>query len=252
MSSRFSILIALLLIFAMPAAAAAQSAPLRVGLPSIPAVLDPATALEGPVPLIARQVFDTLLQYREGSSDVEPGLATSWSVSKDGLQWSFRIRDGVRFHDGTPLSARHVAESLDRIIVPLHPLAPSPNPAGARLLRGSPGVVKEILTPDPRTVQINLLLPYAPILTVLAHPVFSIALSGTGAMRWIGTGPYSVTEVSPGRITLEAHTPRGRNKPRAAASGSTDVVVAAGESAAAMAWRTFFRLSGSFWVCMAR
>ena len=90
MSSRFDVLIALLLIFAMPAAAEAQSVPLRVGLPSIPTVLDPATALEGPVPLIARQVFDTLLQYREGSSDVEPGLATSWSVSKDGLQWSFR------------------------------------------------------------------------------------------------------------------------------------------------------------------
>lgn len=216
MSSRFDVFIALLLLLAMPAAAEAQSAPLRVGLPSIPAVLDPATALEGPVPLIARQVFDTLLQYREGSSDVEPGLATSWSVSKDGLQWSFRIRDGVRFHDGTPLSARQVAESLDRIIVPLHPLAPSPNPAGARLLRGSPGVVKEILTPDPRTVQINLLLPYAPILTVLAHPVFSIALSGTGAMRWIGTGPYSVTEVSPGRITLEANASYWAAPPRTA------------------------------------
>ncbi len=190
---------------AMPASAGAQGAPLRVGLPSIPAVVDPATALEGPVPLIARQVFETLVQYREGSSDVEPGLATSWTVSRDGLKWTFRIRDGVRFHDGTPLAARHVAESLDRIIVPLHPLAPSPNPAPSRLLRGAPGVVREILTPDQRTVQINLLLPYAPLLTVLAHPVFSVAHSGTGATRWIGTGPYAVSEVSPGRITLDAH-----------------------------------------------
>src|SRR5215468_8626027 len=166
MSCRFDVLaLAMFAIASMPAVALGQGGPLRVGLPSIPTVLDPATALEGPVPLIARQVFDTLLQYREGSSDVEPGLATSWSVSKDGLQWSFRIRDGVRFHDGTPLTARHVAESLDRIIVPLHPLAPSPNPAGARFLRGSPGVVKDIVTPDLRTVQINLLLPYAPLLT---------------------------------------------------------------------------------------
>src|SRR6267143_6173273 len=183
---------------ALPGSATGQGVPIRVGLSSIPAVLDPATALEGSIPLIARQVFDTLVQYREGSSDVEPGLATSWTVSRDGLQWTFRIRDGVRFHDGTPLAARHVAESLDRVIVPGHPLAPSPNPAGPRLLRGSPGVVKEILTPDQRTVQINLLLPYAPLLTVLAHPVFSVAHSGTGAMRWIGTGPYSVSEVSPG------------------------------------------------------
>src|SRR6266508_2694103 len=154
----------------VPCSAAAQGVPLRVGLWSIPTVLDPATALEGPVPLIARQVFDTLLQYRDGSSDVEPGLATSWSVSRDGLSWTFRLRDGVRFHDGTPLTSRQVAESLDRIVVPSHALAPSPNPGGVRLLRGPPGVFKEILTPDSRTVQINLLLPYAPILSVLAHP----------------------------------------------------------------------------------
>ncbi|HYB43557.1 MAG TPA: ABC transporter substrate-binding protein, partial [Candidatus Methylomirabilis sp.] len=205
MSPRFRGLVALLAALVAPAIAHAQGTPLRVGLPSIPLVLDPATALDGPLSLVARQVFDTLVQYREGSSDVESGLATSWSVSRDGLQWTFRIRDGVRFHDGTPLTSRQVAESLDRIIVPDHPLAPSPNPAGARLLRGSPGVVKEVLTPDPRTVQINLVQPYAPILTVLADPVFSIALSGTGAMRWIGTGPYSVSEVSPGRITLDGN-----------------------------------------------
>lgn len=210
------LVLAVLAALATPAPAEAQGVPLRVGLPSIPAALDPATALDGSVPLIARQVFDTLVQYREGSSDVEPGLATSWTVSRDGLQWTFRIRDGVRFHDGTPLAARHVAESLDRIIVPGHPLAPSPNPAPLQLLRGSPGVVKEILTPDQRTVQINLALPYAPLLTVLAHPVFSIAHSGTGAMRWIGTGPYSISEVSPGRITLDANPAYWSAPPRSA------------------------------------
>jgi len=217
MSCRAGVLVlAVLGALAAPAPAEAQGALLRVGLPAIPAVLDPATALEGAVPLIARQVFDTLVQYREGSSDVEPGLATSWTVSRDGLQWTFRIRGGVRFHDGAPLVARQVAESLDRIIVPSHPLAPSPNPAPSLLLRGSPGVVKEILTPDEHTVQINLLLPYAPLLTVLAHPVFSVAHAGTGAMRWIGTGPYAVGEVSPGRIILEANTSYWSAPPRSA------------------------------------
>jgi len=210
------LVLAVLVALATPPRAQAQGVPLRVGLPSIPAVLDPATALDGVVPLIARQVFDTLVQYREGSSDVEPGLATSWTVSRDGLQWTFRLRDGVRFHDGTPLEARHVAESLDRIIVPGHPMAPSTNPAPARLLRGAPGVVREVLTPDQRTVQINLALPYAPLLTVLAHPVFSVALSGTGATRWIGTGPYSVSEVSPGRVTLEANSSYWAAPPRSA------------------------------------
>ena len=217
MSCRVGVLVlAVLAALAPLAPAEAQGVPFRVGLPSIPAALDPATALEGSVPLIARQVFDTLVQYREGSSDVEPGLATSWTVSRDGLQWTFRIRDGVRFHDGTPLAARHVAESLDRVIVPGHPLAPWPNPAPSRLLRGSPGVVKEILTPDQRTVQINLALPYAPLITVLAHPVFSVARSGTGAVRWIGTGPYSISDVSPGRITLDANPAYWSAAPRSA------------------------------------
>lgn len=232
MRNRVAVLVlALLAPVATPGPAAAQGLPLRVGLPSIPAALDPATALDGSIPLISRQVFDTLVQYREGSSDVEPGLATSWTVSRNGLQWSFRIRDGVRFHDGTPLGARQVAESLDRIIVPGHAMAPAPNPAPSRLLRGSPGVVREILTPDERTVQINLSLPYAPLLTVLAHPVFSIALSGTGATRWIGTGPYSVGEVSPGRITLDANSSYWAGGPRSARL----VLLDAGDSAKAEA-----------------
>src|SRR5260370_104314 len=96
----------------------AQGGPLRVGLPTVSPTLDPATALEGPVSVIARQMFDTLVQYREITSDIEPGLATQWSVSRDGLVWTFRLRDGVRFHDGTVLTAQHVVESLDRVLQP--------------------------------------------------------------------------------------------------------------------------------------
>ena len=55
----------------------------RVGVPGVPAALDPAVALEGTIPLIARQVFDTLVAYHDGTTDVEPALATRWSVSRD-------------------------------------------------------------------------------------------------------------------------------------------------------------------------
>jgi len=215
MFRRFGIL-ALAAFFAVgvPSRSGAQAPALRVGLPSIPTVLDPATALECSMPFIARQGFDTLVQYRDGSSDIEPGLAIQWTVSRDGLSWTFRLREGVRFHDGTPLHARQVAESLDRIIVPAHPLAPSPNPAGPRLLRGAPGVIKDILTPDQRTVQINLILPYAPLLTVLAHPVFSIVHPTTGATRWVGTGPFALGDAGPGRLVLEANASYWAAPPR--------------------------------------
>jgi peptide/nickel transport system substrate-binding protein len=207
--------LAVVLLLAATSTAWAQGGTLRVGLPSVSSNLDPATALEGPVSVIARQMFDTLVQYRDVTSDIEPGLAAQWSVSRDGLVWTFRLRDGVRFHDGTLLTAQHVVESLDRVLQPSAPHAPTPN-AASRLVRGTPGVVKEVRAVDPRTVQISLVLPYAPLPAVLAHPAFSIVLAGSLGQRWIGTGPFALTEASAGRVVLDANTAYWAGAPRSA------------------------------------
>ena len=82
---------------------------LRIGAPNVPAVVDPGAALDGINAIIARQVFDTLVAWREGTTDIEPALATRWAASRDGLVWSFTLREGVRFHDGSPLTALDVA-----------------------------------------------------------------------------------------------------------------------------------------------
>ncbi len=190
---------------------------LRVGVTGIPAIPDPATAMDGAIPLIGRQVFDTLVQYREGSSDIEAGLAVRWVPSRDGLTWTFTLRDGVRFHDGTPLTAQHVVASLERQISPDHPLYPNPVAVWPRLLRGAPGVVKQVRALDPKTVQVQIMLPYAPLLTVLAHPAFSIisvAPGEAGTTRWLGTGPFRITELAPGRIVLEANPAYWGGPPR--------------------------------------
>jgi peptide/nickel transport system substrate-binding protein len=206
------------LVLAPSAPGRAQTAVLRVGIPSVPASLDPAGALDGPVCLIARQVFDTLVRYADGGSDIEPALASQWSVSRDGLTWSFRLRDGVRFHDGTPLTAQHVVDSLDRLIRPGHAMAPAANVAAPRLLRGAPGVVKEVRAVDARTVAISLLLPYAPLITVLAHPAFSVVLpapaGGPAGAPWQGTGPFAITETAPGRVVLDARPGHWAGGPR--------------------------------------
>ena len=191
--------------FALPASGQG-SRELRVGVTELPANLDPATALEGVGLLISRQVFETLVQYQDGGSDVDAGLAVRWGISKDGLVWTFRIRDGVRFHDGSLLTAHHVAASFERQISEGHPLHPDPPAVWPRLLRGLPGVIKEVRAPDAKTFQITLRLPYAPLLTVLAHPGFAVIQSGPGeGAHWLGTGPFRLGEVSPGRIVLEAH-----------------------------------------------
>src|SRR5439155_975555 len=113
-------------------------------------------------------------------------------------------REGVKFHDGSPLTAHEVAGSFER---QLKPEAQGANRTWPALLRGAPGVIKEVRAPNSRTVEIVLAQPYAPLLTVLAHPGLSIAKPSSaadGAGRLIGTGPYRVVDASVGRLALEA------------------------------------------------
>ena len=181
----------------------------RIGIAGVPATLDPMAALEGAGPLVLRQVLDTLVGYRESSTDVEPALATRWTVSRDGLVWSFTVRDGARFHDGTPLTAKEAAASLERWLQPDAGRPAASLVVWGALLRGVPGVVKEVRAADGRTLQIVLSQPYAPLLTVLAHPGFGITKASTGpdgSAILIGSGPYRVAEGRPGRLVLEAVT----------------------------------------------
>jgi len=186
-----------------------------VGVAGVPTTLDPAGAIDGAVPLIARQVFDTLVAFREGSTDIEPALATRWAVSKDGLTWTFWLREGVKFADGAPLTAGEVAASFSRGLK-ADPAAPPA--AWAALLRGVPGVIKDVRASDARTVQIVLVQPYAPLLTALAHPALAVARAASpleGTVRLVGTGPYRVVDASPGRMALEAVPGHWGGAPRA-------------------------------------
>jgi peptide/nickel transport system substrate-binding protein len=175
---------------------------LRVGIAGIPAVVDPASGLEGATPLIARQVFDTLVSYREGSTEIEPALAIRWAVSREGLVWTFALREGVRFHDGAPLTAGDVAASFQRQVAAAEPGSP-----WSALQGGRPGVIREVRASGARTVQFVLTQPYAPLLTVLAHPALAVArvaVGSDGAGHFVGSGPYRIVDVAPGRIAVEA------------------------------------------------
>ena len=198
---RTLLILTLFLTWSVPADAQARKE-LRVGVPGVPGAIDPATALDGAVPLIARQVFDTLVAYRDGSTDVQPALATRWTVSRDGLVWSFTLRDGVRFHDGAPLTGAEAAASFERLLQ-----AAPPSPVWTALFRGTPGVVKAVRAADARTVQFVLSQPYAPLLTVLAHPGLGVTRTSSpveGVTRMVGTGPYRIVDASSGRIAIEA------------------------------------------------
>lgn len=59
-------------------------------------------------------MFDTLITYKPGTTELEPGLATEWKSTPDGKTWTFTLREGVTFHDGTPFDATAVCANFDR------------------------------------------------------------------------------------------------------------------------------------------
>ncbi len=124
---------------------------------------------------------------------VVPDLAESWQVSEDGLTYTFRIRSGVRFHDGSLLTSRDVKASLDKIIFP---------PQGVPSARQAAyDMVESISAPDPRTVVIRLKWASPSFLQNLASPfnwIYKAEILERDP-RWyernvMGTGPFRFKE----------------------------------------------------------
>src|SRR5262245_31834931 len=89
---------------------------LVVGLVAEPVNLDPAQVTDLNSLRVGRRVVETLVAFPDESTQVVPGLAESWTISKDGLQYTFKLRSGVKFHDSTPLNAEAVKFSIERQI----------------------------------------------------------------------------------------------------------------------------------------
>ncbi|MFI7081059.1 ABC transporter substrate-binding protein [Micromonospora sp. NPDC049903] len=84
------------------------------GVAGDPKVLDPSFASDGESLRVARQVFETLVRPEEGGTKVSPGLAESWEPDAAGTTWTFKLRSGVKFHDGTDFNAEAVCTNFDR------------------------------------------------------------------------------------------------------------------------------------------
>lgn len=74
--------------------------------------LDPAQVVDGESAKVCDMLYDTLIQYKKATTDLEPALAETWTRSTDGLTWIFHLRQDVQFHDGTPFNAEAVVFSL--------------------------------------------------------------------------------------------------------------------------------------------
>ena len=159
--------------------------------------LDPALEEDGESFKVCDNIYDTLVQYKDGSTDLEPGLAEKWESSEDGLTWTFFLRKGVKFHDGTPFNADAVLFSLNRQHDKTHPFH---NVSGSYVYWVATGlaeIVDKISAIDDFTIQITLKTAYAPFIYTIAITPFSI-VSPTAVKEYgdayfnnpVGTGPF--------------------------------------------------------------
>jgi peptide/nickel transport system substrate-binding protein len=180
-----------------PAQAQTPPGVLVVGQIAEPKSLDPHAVTAVNDFRILMNLYDGLVRYKDGTLEVEPALATEWSISEDGLVYTFTLREGVRFHDGAPLDAKAVKFNFDRMLDETHPYhATGPFPLSFFF-----SAVESVEAVDERTVRFTLNAPYAPFLSNLAYPT-GLIVSPAGVMadeedfgrNPSGTGPFLFRE----------------------------------------------------------
>lgn len=190
---------------------------LIVGRGGDSASLDPSIVTDGESIKIAQQVFDKLLEYKPGTTEVQAGLAESWKVSSDGLQYTFTLRKGVKFHDGTDFNADAVVFNFNRWGDPKSPYkfqGDSFDYYTSMFGADDKRVIKEVKAIDPNTVQFTLNKPSAPFLQNVAMPAFSIGSPKAIQEKKekfksepVGTGPFVFKEWKRNdSITLEKNS----------------------------------------------
>jgi peptide/nickel transport system substrate-binding protein len=172
--------------------------PLRVLLPSDILSLDPNRDIETVTDAVLFNVFESLVGF-DDNLEVRPVLAESWEHPRP-EQWRFRLRPGVRFHDGTPLTAGAVRDALLE-------LRQSPDRQASDFL----GWVKAITVVDELTLDIETHEPRALLGSLPFLYVAKRNAAGTFPPM-VGTGPYTVREWTPGQRVVLAASPLWRGQ----------------------------------------
>ncbi|HEV3492843.1 MAG TPA: ABC transporter substrate-binding protein, partial [Reyranella sp.] len=141
----------------IPSARAADASTFVSGF-GLPINLDPHQVYDVPMQSMMLNAYDNLYRYQGDPPKIVPWLAESHTVSDDGLNWEFKLRPGLKFHDGSPLTAEDVVYSFRRV------LALALAPAGAFLKILKP---ENVTAPDPLVVRFKLEASYAPFFAAI-------------------------------------------------------------------------------------
>jgi len=155
--------------------------------------LDPFTSkLSSGDAITYRSLYNSLLEI-SGTGELIPELATKWTVSEDGLTYTFNLQSGVLFHDGTTLDAEAIKFNLERY------KAEGSSYSGADRLR----VISTIEAPDAQTLVITLATPNTPFLVnvgviPIVSPAAVDALGEDFQLKAVGSGPFKYESWEPG------------------------------------------------------
>lgn len=204
------VLAALLLV----GAAAAQT--LVYGLSGFPSTLDSADSQDGNSLVVSSQITERLIDFKPGSTELQPSLATDWSSNEDGTVWTVNLREGVTFHDGTPFNAEAVKFNFDRWNEPDHEA--SFRDEGKTYVpwgwffggpKGEGSILDEVKVVDEHTVEFvfNQAVPLFPQLAAAIYFQLDSPTAvreagadyGTPGVGSVGTGPFVFEEWTEGQ-----------------------------------------------------
>lgn len=179
--------------------------------------LDPINVTDGESIRVTHNVFETLLEYDQ-NLELQPKLATEYSSSEDGLTWTFKLREGVKFHDGTDFNAEAVVFNFDRWMDPENPYHQGDFPYYPFLYGGFKGdenhLIEHVKATGDHELEIKLKRKTAPFLSYLAISMFGIAspaaiekYGDTLNENPVGTGPFMFEEWSRNNTITLAKNP---------------------------------------------
>lgn len=171
---------------------------INISLDADPPKLDPTNSSALVERIVLQSIFDPLVEI-DSNGNVVPMLVEKWELSDDNKTYTFHLRQGVKFHDGTDFDAEAVKFNLER------------NMEKGSLRKGDLAEVSKVIVVDAHTVKMELSNPFAPILANLAGRAGMI-VSPTAVKKYgeeflnnpVGTGPFVYKERSKGTsVTLE-------------------------------------------------
>lgn len=184
--------------------------------------MDPHTSQLDVSSMVQRQILDSLV-WQNADGSFAPWLAKEWTVSDDGLTYTFTLRDDVTFHDGEKFTAESVKANFEHIVDPETNSAQAASMLGGEWYAGTKVI-------DEYTVEVSFTQPYAPFLSAASTPLLGFystkALeAGTEKLKAgapdvnIGTGPFVLTEFIPNQEIVYSRNddyawgPQGQNAP---------------------------------------